>query len=134
ASVDEGGASTTYTFTITNNSVVTDPVTVTSISDTVLGNLLGAAETANGGPIVLASGGSFTFTYTTTLTQNVGDSVTNVVTVHAKDDENTDTSASDDHTVTFGNLAPSPTLRTSDLASVDEGGASTTYTFTITNN
>src|SRR2546430_11514882 len=66
ATVNEGGASTTYTFKITNTSVSTDPVTVTSISDSVLGDLLPAALAANGGnPIVLAPGASFTFSFTT---------------------------------------------------------------------
>src|SRR2546430_11484864 len=60
ASVDEGGASTTYTFKITNTSVSTDPHTGTSVSDRALIALLPSAVAANGGnPIVLAPGASF---------------------------------------------------------------------------
>ena len=59
--IAEGNAAT-YTFTITNTSPVsTDPVTVNSVVDNVLGDLTSAANTAwlaqgNTGAIVLAPG------------------------------------------------------------------------------
>ena len=87
ATVEEGGVgsqSVTYTYTITNTSAAsTDPVTVGSVLDDQLGELLGQAETANGNqPIVLAQNGSFTFTVTTTVpVQNAGDVQVNTVTV-----------------------------------------------------
>jgi hypothetical protein len=37
ATISEGGQDVTWTFTITNNSVSTDPVTVTAINDDLLG-------------------------------------------------------------------------------------------------
>jgi hypothetical protein len=56
AEIAEGGEDVTWHFAITNNSESTDPITVTALSDDKLGNLLAAAEAANGGvPIVLAS-------------------------------------------------------------------------------
>ena len=51
--VEEGGVgnqSVTYTYTIKNtSSASTDPVTLSSVSDDKLGNLLSNLETANGG-------------------------------------------------------------------------------------
>ena len=53
--INEGNTAT-YSYTITNTSTAsTDPVTITSVIDDVLGDLTGAAIAANGGnPIVLA--------------------------------------------------------------------------------
>ena len=52
-------------------------------------------------PIVLAPGDSFRFSYTTTLTQNAGTSLTNVVDVTGHDDEDDTATAEAQHTVTF---------------------------------
>jgi sugar lactone lactonase YvrE len=89
-----------YTFTITNTSLAsTDPVTITSIVDDVLGDLTAAARAENGGgPIVLAPGESFTFSATSpALDPGV---VVNEVNVTARDDENSIATASDTATVT----------------------------------
>jgi hypothetical protein len=110
ATVAEGGADVTWHFKITNNSVATDPVTITSLGDDKLGDLLAAAELINGGTIVLAAGASFEFDYNPAGTDdvhlNAGETYTNVVTVHGTDDENNDASATDDHTITATNVAP----------------------------
>src|SRR5262249_31956226 len=85
ATVAEGNT-VTYAFTISNTSEAsTDPVTVTNVVDDVLGDLTAAAEAAwvaqgNSGPIVLAPGDTFRFSFTTTATLNVG-TVVNMVTV-----------------------------------------------------
>src|SRR5262249_23237500 len=87
------GNTVTYSFTITNTSPAsTDPVTITSVIDTVLGNLTSAASAAwisqgNSGPIVLAQAEIFSFTFTTPTALNAG-AVTNTVTVSGHDDEN----------------------------------------------
>src|SRR5262249_25275832 len=93
------GQTATYSFTITNTSTAsTDPVTITSVIDDVLGDLTKAAEDANGGnPIVLQQNQSFTFDFTTGVLN--GGTVVNTVTVSAHDDENIPTSASDTHTL-----------------------------------
>jgi uncharacterized repeat protein (TIGR01451 family) len=98
-SLQEGGP-VTYTFTITNASPAsTDPVTVTSVADTLLGDLTAAAAAANGGnPIVLAPGGRFTFSATGPA-RNAG-TVVSTVTVTAHDDEGTIATASDGVTAT----------------------------------
>ena len=99
--INEGGDTATYTFTITNTSASTDPLTVTALSDDKFGDLLAEAEAQNGGsPIVLASGASFMFTIDRTVTLDGGESHTNIVTVTAVDDEGTIATDTDDETVT----------------------------------
>ncbi|HAX78236.1 MAG TPA: hypothetical protein DCY88_21055, partial [Cyanobacteria bacterium UBA11372] len=140
--IAEGGAIATYTFTITNASVATDPVTITSISDDKFGNLLAEAQADNGGnTIVLNPSGSFTFDITRSLTLDAPGgtagtyqtSHTNTVTVIGKDDEGTTDSGTDDHTVTATNVGPTISVLKNGPATINEGGSVATYTFTITN-
>jgi hypothetical protein len=137
ATIAEGGEDVTYHFVITNTSGLTDPVTVTSLTDDVLGNLLAAAQAANGGnPIVLASGASFSFDYNPPgdLVLNAGDTEHNTVTVIGHDDENTSVTDTDDHTITATNAPPVIDIVKSGPATVVEGGEDVVYHFTITNN
>jgi sugar lactone lactonase YvrE len=85
------GTPVTYTFTVTNTSPArTDPVTVTSVADDRLGELIDAARAANGGAdVVLAPGQSFTFSATDPV------SGPGTVTVTAHDDEGTTATATD---------------------------------------
>src|SRR5262249_46627662 len=84
ATIAEGSAAT-YGFTITNTSTAdTEPVTITSVVDDVLGDLTSAATAAwaaqgHSGPILLAPGARFSFTVTTTTALNAG-TVVNTVT------------------------------------------------------
>src|SRR5262249_19802349 len=103
--INEGtsGKTISYHFTVTNTSTAsTDPVTETSLSDTVLGNLLPAFEAANGGSDVIAFGGhvSFDATYTAPV-QNAGAQINNTVTVNAHDDENDAASSSASDSITY---------------------------------
>ena len=135
--IAEGGADVTWSFTITNNSVATDPVTVTALGDDQLGNLLAAAEAVNGGPIVLAAGASFSFDYNPegVLVLDGNQAHTNVVSVTAVDDEGSTATDTDDHTITSTNVAPAVHIeKSSATASVNEGEATqVTYTYTLTN-
>jgi hypothetical protein len=139
ATVDEGGADVTWTFVITNTSGETDPVTITSLVDDKLGNLLAAAEAANGGQIVLAPNESFTFDYNPAglvdVSINAGETYHNVVEVTGVDDEGSHASASDDHTITATDVAPAIHLeKTAAPTSIDEGTATdVTYTYEVTN-
>ena len=132
ADVAEGGPAT-YAFTISNTSIAsTDPVTITSVVDNVLGDLTAAALAANGGnPIVLAPGASFSFSHTTLSVLNAG-VVVNTVVVNGVDDEGTPAVATDNHTLTANNVAPSITVDKSGPATVAEGNTAT-YGFLITN-
>src|SRR5262249_4056197 len=86
------GSTVTYAFAITNTSPAsTDPVTVTSVVDDKLGDLTAAANAAwlaqgNSGPMILAPGETFSFSFTTAATLNAG-TVVNTVTVTGHDDE-----------------------------------------------
>ena len=131
--VSEGGGTATYTFTITNASVGTDPVTITSISDDKFGNLLAEAQADLGGTIVIQPNNSVTFDITRSLTLNAGQTHANTVTVTGKDDEGTTDSGTDDHTVTATNVGPTISVLKNGPATINEGGSVATYTFTITN-
>ncbi|WP_420643505.1 DUF7507 domain-containing protein [Candidatus Leptofilum sp.] len=133
ATINEGGDTATYSFLITNNSVSTDPLTITSLSDDQFGDLLPEAEAANGGPITLASGESFSFTIDRDLTLNVGETHTNVVTVVGEDDEGSEATDDDDHTVGATDVAPAVSIIKDGPASINEGGDNATYDITITN-
>ena len=134
ASIDEGGDTATYDITITNDSVSTDPLTITSLNDDQFGDLLTEAETANAGTIVLASGESFTFQITRSLEFNVGDLHTNVVTVVGVDDEGSEATDNDDHTVAFDNVAPAISVdKTADQLQVFAPGEDVTFTVVIDN-
>jgi hypothetical protein len=100
AEIREGDPAT-YTFTIRNTSpAATDPVTVTSVTDTALGDLTAAARAANGGAdLVLAPGQAFTFSYTAVSTAGPA---AGTVTVRGHDDEGTTATTSDTRTVTAG--------------------------------
>src|SRR5262249_41380727 len=131
------GSTVTYAFTITNtSSASTDPVTITSVIDDVLGNLTSAANAAwvaqgHATPIILVPDASFTFNFTTLTAQDAG-TLTNVVTVSGHDDENNPASTSDNATVIVTNVAPSITVAKSAPVTVAEGNTAT-YSFTITN-
>src|SRR5947199_87 len=88
--INEGtaGQVLTYTFVVTNTSTATtDPVTVTSLTDTVLGDLLPAFITANGSAtLAYGASRSFTVTYTAPVA-NAGVVIANTVSVSAKDDD-----------------------------------------------
>ncbi|GET41989.1 hypothetical protein [Microseira wollei] len=134
ATVKEGGGVASYTFTITNASAITDPVTITSISDDKFGSLLAEAVTDNGGNnIVINPNGSFSFDITRSLSLDAGDTHTNIVTVTGKDDEGTTDSGTDDHTVTGADVAPTINIVKNGSSTVKEGGGVASYTFTITN-
>src|SRR5262249_15801655 len=131
------GTTATYGFTITNtSSASTDPVTITSVIDTTLGDLTSTANAAwiaqgHSTPIVLAQGESFTFSFTTgVLGPGTG---TNTVTVTGHDDEDTPASTQDSHTLVVSNLAPVITVAKTAAVNAFPEGNTATYNFAITN-
>ncbi|PXW89616.1 hypothetical protein C8R34_10415 [Nitrosomonas sp. Nm84] len=134
ATINEGGDTATYDFTITNNSTV-DSVTVTSLTDDQFGDLKAAAEAANGGlPVVLGVGASFSFSIDRALDLNANATHHNVATVVVTDDDGSTATDDDDHTVTAQDVPPAVTLIKAGEATINEGGDTATYDFTITNN
>src|SRR5262249_13647676 len=112
ASISEGGVggqAVTYTYSVTNTSLATtDPVTLTSLADDKVGDLMAAFVAANGDSAVLADGATVTFAVTQTLpTANAGASYTNIVTAQGVDDEGDPASANASATVTYTDVLPS---------------------------
>src|SRR5262249_36977565 len=107
----------TYSFTVTNTSTATtDPVTVTSLSDSVLTpagiDLLAAFTPANSGSATLAYGASRTFTVNYTApVANAGVVIANTVSVSGRDDETTATNtATASDSATYQNVNPAITV------------------------
>jgi hypothetical protein len=135
ATVDEGGATATYTITITNDSVASDPVTVTALTDDRFGSLLAEAEAANGGtPIVLDPDEEFSFEIDRELELDAGQDHVNTVTVTVEDDEGVEATDDDDHTVTGVDLQPTITVvKTAGQAEIFAPGEMVTFTVVVTN-
>ncbi len=123
-----------FLVTIQNDSA--EPVTIDSITDSVEG---GAAAPAGGTcaaligtPLAAQTGTSCTFILG--VSGNAGDTVDDVVTVGASDDDGNDTSDDDPASVTITNLASSITVtKTASVGSVPEPGGNVTYTVDIKN-
>ncbi len=132
--VPETGGSVVFSFEITNNTSAF-PVTVTSIVDDKFGDLLATAEGQNGGlDIVLASGASFTFTITRTLSSDLLIPHINTVTVTAVDQFQRSDTDDDDATVTFSDVPPSISVtKTAQPTSVPETGGDVLFTVTVQN-
>jgi len=131
-SVSEPGGSVTYTVTVTNTSI--EAVTLTSLSDNVFGNLNGQGSCATGGTIA-ANGGTYTCSFSQTVSGDAGDTHTNVVTAQAQDDEGNTASDTDDATVTVTDVTPSITVvKEANPTSVSEPGGSVTFSVQVTNN
>ena len=138
-SVPEGGVpsqSVTYTFVVTNTSIATtDPITLTSLSDTYAGNLLPAFILANGSA-TLAFGGSATFSVTVVVpNQNAFTFHNNTVSVVAEDDDagGPAATASATATITYSDVAPIiDVVKNGPLTA--NVGSMVTYTYVVTNN
>src|SRR4029079_8668454 len=137
--VNEPSGSVTLTVKVKNTSVSSDPVTLTSLNDSVYGDLNGTGTCATGGSPI-ASGATYTCSFTKTVSGKAGPTPTKTVTAHAKDDENNDTSNTGSATVTVDDVAPTiDVTKTAGNAAdgatshIDEPGATVTYTVTIKN-
>ena len=129
----EPGANVTYTVTVTNNSVSTDPVTIQTISDDQFGSLAGVSDCQVG--TTLASGASCSFTFTRFVSGAPGYTHTNVVTVNVIDNDGSTASGNDDASVTVTNSPSAITvLKTASSTSLPEPGGPVTYTVQVTNN
>jgi hypothetical protein len=131
------GQQITYHFTVTNTSPAsTDPVTVTSLSDTALGDLLGTFQAAKGGSAEIVDGASVSFEVTYTApAANAGTLINNTVTVNVHDDENDPASANASDSITYQDVTPSVSITKSHSGTLSEGtpGQQITYHFTVRN-
>ena len=142
-SVPATGGYVDFTFVVTNHS--DEPVTLTSLKDSVFGELL--SETVR-----IAAHGSYTLTINRWIAcgaannQLAGEMAVNcppctcvdhynVVTATARDDQGNQDTAKDDATVHFTYVAPSISVtKTASVASVPASGGHVDFTFVVTNN
>jgi hypothetical protein len=126
--LSEPGGSVTFTVVVNNTSA--ESVTLTTLTDNVFGTLSTIAGTtcATGGSIV--AGGSYSCTFTKTLSGNAGTTHRDTVTATIKDDENTTATAKAGAAVTFTNINPNISVtKTANPTSINTPAAGT-LTFT----
>ena len=125
-SVDEPGADVTFTFVVNNTSAV-DSVDITSLTDSIYGDLNGQGNCLV--PQTIAAGAN----YTCAITEFVDSTETNVVTASGADDDGNPLSDTDDSTVTVNDVPSSiEVVKTANPTSVSVGDT-VTYTFSVTN-
>ncbi len=126
----EPGGTFVFSLTVTNHSV--EPVTLTSLSDDIYGDLDGQGTCAIGGTIDV--GASYSCSFEGDFSGNSGDSQTDIVSATAQDDEQNEAIAQDDAIV---NLTPVPPVisvtKTPSPTQVTAPGGSVTFTVTVTN-
>ncbi len=131
ASVPETGSDVEFTFLVENVGV--EDVTLTSLTDTVFGDLDGQGSCLTGGSIPVA--GSYSCSITESLAADDLVDHVNVVTAVAVDDDGASDTDSDGATVSFTDVAPSVSLVKSALPiELPESGGPATFTLGITNN
>jgi streptogramin lyase len=128
--VPEAGGYVTFTFLVENIGV--EDVTLTSLSDSVFGDLNGQGDCLTGGLIAL--GGSYSCSIQKFL---VSESLTdhyNIVTAVGTDDDGTTDTATDNETVIFDDVAPGITVtKTANPKFVPEAGGDVSFTFIVSN-
>ena len=127
----EPGGDVTFSITVVNNSVSSDPVTIDSLSDSIYGDI----STDCSLPRTLAGGGgSFSCSFTEFVGASSPTSETDVVTASGFDDEGTPVSGSDDATVDINDVPSAiEIIKTANPTSVDEPGADVLFTFSVSN-
>ena len=132
-SLPEPGGDVSFHVVVTNTSVSSDPVVITSLSDDVYGNLSGKG-TCPVVPVTLQKGETIDCSFTGAVAGNAGTSHTDVVTAQGHDDENTPVSGHDDATVALTDVAPSVSVvKTADPVSLPEPGGDVSFHVVVTN-
>jgi uncharacterized repeat protein (TIGR01451 family) len=139
--IDEPGGPATFTITVTNNSVSSDPVTiaddpqrdpVAGLYDSIYGDLNGLGDCTV--PQIIAAGSSYSCSFTADVTGNSGYSETDTVTASGTDDDGNPVSDSESATVTILNVKSSISLtKTANPTSLSEPGGNVTFTITVNN-
>jgi uncharacterized repeat protein (TIGR01451 family) len=129
----EPGASVSYTVSVKNTSVSSDPLTLNGLSDDKFGNLSGKGTCSV--PQTIQPGGTYSCTFSATVSGNAGYVHTNTVTVNAVDDDGANVSGSASATVNVLNVPSSITVtKTPTPAAVYEPGGTVSYAVAIKNN
>ena len=127
------GSQTLVTFSIVvSNGSAADPLTLTSLTDSIYGDLNGKGSCATGGTIAI--GGSYACSFSAIVDGPAFSSETDIVTAVGEDDELNEVSASDSATVTISdNPAMIKLTKTANPTSFNEPSEDVTYTFVIDN-
>jgi hypothetical protein len=132
SSLPEPGGTFTFSAQITNTS--SQPVTITTLTDNIYGNIAtqGTCTTAIG--TVLAGGGTYTCSFSGNFTGNAHAAQTDIVTATAIDDGGNPATDSDDAVVTITDVPPSVSVdKTANPVTRLEPGGSFTFTVVVSN-
>jgi uncharacterized repeat protein (TIGR01451 family) len=131
SSVPETGGNVVFTFLVKNIGV--EDVTLTSLSDTVFGDLNGQGDCVTGAFIPV--GGSYSCSITKLLASDSLTAHYNLVTAVGTDNDGSTDTATDDETVTFDDILPDIMITKSAMpTSVPETGGDVEFTIVVTNN
>jgi cysteine-rich repeat protein len=125
------GGPVTFTVVVANLSTA-DTVTITALTDSVHGNLIGKPGSTCSVPQALAPGASYTCTFTATVSGVDGYTETDLVTASGVDDDGFSRSATDSATVSISSSAIR-VIKTATPKTVTEPGGSVTFTFEVRN-
>jgi uncharacterized repeat protein (TIGR01451 family) len=126
----EPGGTFTFTFSVTNTGP--NPVTITSLVDNVYGDLNGRGTCAVGA--VLATGATYTCTFSGNFFGNAGGAQTDVITVTARDNLGQTVTSQSQATVTLTDVPPTIVVtKTPDPISRPAPGGVFRFTVTVTN-
>ena len=126
----EPGGTFTFGVTVTNDSV--EPVTLTSLTDDIYGDLDGQGDCSL--PQTIAVGGSYSCAFDGDFNGNAFETQTDVVTASADDDEGNTATDDDDATVTLTDVLPAITVdKTASPLTLPEPGGTFTFGVTVTN-
>jgi len=130
--VIEPGDEVAFSVLVTNTSVSSDPVTITSLTDDIHGDLNGQGDCSV--PQMIVAGGSYGCSFTSFVGGNFGDSETDTATAMGADDNGNHVQASDSATVVILDTPSMITMtKTADVTVLDEPGGDVTFTFVVNN-
>lgn len=129
----EPGGPVTFTVTVSNSSAASsDPITLSSLTDTIYGDINGWGTCQSG--LTIDPGMSYSCSFTVSVIGNSGDSETDTVSASGTDDEGNPVSASDSATVVILNVPSDIEMtKTASPEQIYEPGGNVTYTYTVTN-
>lgn len=131
SSVPETGADVEFSIAVKNESL--EDATVSSLTDTVF-DLSEATRCADAIGTVLASGESYTCSFTEFVAGNVGDDHENTVTAVLVDDDDNQATDEEIETVVFTDVLPVIDVdKVADPETVPETGGDVTFTVTVAN-
>ncbi len=123
-----------FQFNVVVSNIGPEPLTITSLTDDIYGNIATQGTCTNAVGTVLQPGASYSCNFTGSFTGNAGASQTDIVTVTGRDDDGTSVSDTDDATVTLTGVPPTVVItKTASPTSLPEPGGQFTFNFVVTN-